>query len=80
MLEPDVTLTDYAAYLPATLLFLLAMVLAYRRQRARALAFGAAGLVLTIFATAVQQLRIAIHPVYFNHNALYHVTRASRCF
>jgi hypothetical protein len=38
--------------------------------------YGVTGLALTFVAAAVQQLRIAIHPVYFNHNALYHVIQA----
>src|SRR2546428_7173290 len=62
-----------AAYLPATLLLLVAMCVAYRRNPRRAIAYGVGGLVLTFLAAAVQQLRIAVHPVYFDHNALYHV-------
>lgn len=65
-----------AAYLPAVLFLLVAMWAAYRRTRARAVAYGVTGLALTFVAAAVQQLRIAIHPVYFNHNALYHVIQA----
>lgn len=61
------------AYLPATLFFLVALSLAYRRRRESALAWGVAGLVLTFVGAAVQQLKIALHPVYLDHNALYHV-------
>jgi len=61
------------AYLPATLFLLIALSLAYRRRRESALAWGVAGLVLTFLGAAVQQLRIAVHPVYLDHNALYHV-------
>jgi len=64
-----------AAYLPATIFLLVAFVIAYRRstERRRALLSGIIALALTFVAAAIQQLRIAIHPVYFNHNALYHV-------
>lgn len=62
-----------AAYLPATVFLLVAFVIAYRRSTDRPLLVGIIGLALTFVAAAVQQLRIAIHPVYFNHNALYHV-------
>lgn len=62
-----------AMYLPATVFLLVALCVLYARQRDRGLAIGIAGLVLTFVAAAVQQLRIAVHPVYFNHNALYHV-------
>jgi MFS family permease len=69
-----------AAYLPAVLFLLVAMVLAYRRHRQPALAYGILGLALTFVAAAVQQLRIAIHPTYFNHNALYHVIQGVALF
>lgn len=62
-----------AMYLPATVFLLITLCVLYARQRTRALAIGIAGLLLTFAAAAVQQLRIAVHPVYFNHNALYHV-------
>ena len=62
-----------AMYLPATVFLLVALGVLYARERTRALAIGIVGLLLTFVAAAVQQLRIAVHPVYFNHNALYHV-------
>lgn len=63
-------------YLPATLFMLVAIVDAYRRSPTRAEAYGIAGLVLTLIAAAIQQFRIPIHPLYFNHNALYHAVQA----
>ena len=63
-------------YLPATLFLLIALVVANRRERSRALNVAAAGLVLTFVAAAIQQLEIALHPTYFDHNALYHVIQA----
>jgi hypothetical protein len=36
--------------------------------------------VLTLVAAAVQQARIALHPTYFNHNALYHLLQAIALF
>ena len=62
-----------AMYLPATVFLLVTLSMLYAQRRTRALAIGIAGLLLTFVAAAVQQLRIAVHPVYFNHNALYHV-------
>ena len=62
-----------AMYLPATVFLLVTLSMLYAQRRRRALAIGIAGLLLTFVAAAVQQLRIAVHPVYFNHNALYHV-------
>jgi uncharacterized protein DUF6962 len=64
------------AYLPATLFLFVAFALRYRRMREGALLAGMVGLVGTLVAAAVQHGRVAIHPVYFNHNALYHVIQA----
>src|ERR1700674_2019310 len=65
------------AYLPSTLFLLFAFISTYRRRRNPALCWGVAGLALTLAAAAVQQLRVGIHPVYFNHNALYHVIQGA---
>jgi hypothetical protein len=61
------------AYLPATIFLLVSLVLAYRRRRDPALAWGVAGLALVFVGAAVQQLKIVVHPVYLDHNTLYHV-------
>ena len=60
-------------YLPSTLFLLFALVSAYGRRKERSIAWGIAGLSLTLVAAAVQRLRVAVHPVYLDHNALYHV-------
>jgi hypothetical protein len=65
------------AYLPSTLFLLLALAATYRRRPDRAIRWGVTGLVLTFVAAAVQQLRVGIHPIYFNHNALYHVIQGT---
>lgn len=61
------------AYLPATVFLLVVLSIAYTRHHTPGLGNGIVGLLLTFVAAAVQQLGIGIHPVYFNHNALYHV-------
>jgi hypothetical protein len=33
-----------------------------------------------LFAAAAQQAKIGIHPVYFDHNSLYHVLQAIALF
>jgi hypothetical protein len=68
------------AYVPATVFLLVAMILAYRRTPNRSLAYAIAGLFLTFGAAAVQQLRVSIHPVYLNHNALYHLMQGIALF
>ena len=65
------------AYLPATLFLLIGLAAAYRRRPLSALRWGIIGLGLTFVAAAVQHLHIAVHPVYFDHNALYHVIQGA---
>jgi hypothetical protein len=63
-------------YVPALLLFLAAAT-------ARALRHGggwtliALGLTLSAVAALLQQLEVALHPVYFDHNAVYHLVQAA---
>jgi len=63
-------------YLPAVMFLLVALSVAYARARERAILPAVAGLGLMFIAAAVQQARIALHPRYFNHNALYHLIQA----
>lgn len=65
------------AYLPSTLFLLFVLLTTYRRRPDAALRWGVTGLALTLAAAAAQQLHIGIHPVYFNHNALYHVIQGA---
>lgn len=65
-----------AMYLPASLFLLVALWIGWHHQRVPALRTAAVGLVLTLVAAAVQQLRVSLHPVYFDHNALYHLIQA----
>ena len=64
-------------YLPSTLFLLYALVATYRRQKERAIGWGIAGIALTLAAAVVQQAHIVIHPVYFDHNAFYHVIQGA---
>ncbi len=63
-------------YVPALLLFLAG-------STAQALRGGAGwtlvafGLALSAGAALLQQLEVALHPVYFDHNAVYHVVQAA---
>jgi MFS family permease len=62
-----------ANYVPAVVFLTVAFLVAYRRQPRGPILAGLVGMVLTLAAGIVQRLRIALHPAYFNHNALYHV-------
>jgi len=63
-------------YLPASVFLLTAFLIDYRRSLSRYLGAGVAGLGLTFVAATVQQAGIGLHPIYFNHNALYHLIQA----
>lgn len=67
-------------YLPAVVFLLIIMTLAYRRYRANRILVAIFGLVLGLIAAVIQQGKIGLHPVYFNHNALYHVVQSVALF
>jgi MFS family permease len=60
-------------YAPATLFLLICLVLVYLHSHRWQILCGVIGLVLTFVAAGVQVLKIAIHPIYLNHNAFYHL-------
>ena len=64
-------------YAPALALGLGAAALAAIRTRERAWTLVAVGLTLSAVAALLQQARVAIHPVLFDHNAVYHVVQAA---
>jgi hypothetical protein len=64
-------------YAPTVLLMLgVAQYQASRSGNARWMLVSG-GLALSVLAALLQQARISIHPVYFDHNALYHVVQAA---
>jgi hypothetical protein len=73
LLGPGTFMLALVAYLPASVALLWGMIAAFRRGHGAALSWGVAGCALVYVAALVQYFRIAPHPVYFNHNALYHV-------
>lgn len=64
------------SYIPATFVLMLLILSRVARHRARADIYGILGLILTFVAAYIQQARLVIHPVYFDHNVLYHVVQA----
>lgn len=76
----DSFLVAIVNYLPPVGLLLVAYWATYRSNPNGAVAIGLAGLVLSLVAALGQQLRISIHPVYFNHNALYHALQGIALF
>jgi ABC-type long-subunit fatty acid transport system fused permease/ATPase subunit len=63
-------------YVPALLLFLAAATI-WAFRGAAGWTLITFGLALSAGAALLQQLRIALHPVYFDHNAVYHVVQAA---
>ena len=63
-------------YLPAVFFLLAIFAIKYVQTRKPQVVIGLIGIVLTLLASFVQQAGVAIHPLYFNHNALYHVIQA----
>jgi hypothetical protein len=67
-------------YVPALVFLGVAFLLAYRRRKTPILLIGSIGVCTMLFAAAAQQAKIGIHPVYFDHNALYHVLQGIALF
>jgi hypothetical protein len=62
-------------YIPALILLLIAAGHQAIRSRDTGWALIAIGLIMSAGAALLQQARVAVHPVYFDHNAVYHVVQ-----
>lgn len=69
--------TIVAFYGPAVVVLLAASIVEALRTSSREWALVAAGLALSGVAALLQQAGVAIHPEYFDHNAVYHVVQAA---
>jgi len=67
-------------YLPAVSFLMIVFGLVYMRTREARVLVGLGGLALILVASWVQYERIALHPVYFNHNVFYHLIQAVALF
>jgi hypothetical protein len=65
-----------AIQLPAVALLLVAFARTARSRGQPRIALGACGLGVTLIGAALQQARVGLHPVHFDHNVLYHVVQA----
>jgi hypothetical protein len=63
-------------YVPALLLFLVAAWERAVHSRSAGWSLIAMGLLTSAGAAILQQVKLAIHPVYFDHNAVYHVVQS----
>jgi hypothetical protein len=62
-------------YLPALLLLLVAAGQQAIRSRSAGWILVATGLLMSAGAAVLQQARVAIHPIYLDHNAVFHVVQ-----
>jgi hypothetical protein len=62
-------------YTPALILLLIAAGQQAIRSRDTGWTLIAVGLIMSAGAAMLQQARVAVHPVYFDHNAVYHVVQ-----
>ena len=63
------------AYMPPAMTLFMILSVRTMRERNRYLVFGLVGLALTFLAGYIQHFRIGMHPVYMNHNTLYHLVQ-----
>ena len=63
-------------YVPALVVLLIVFVRESGRHRTAGPRWGATALALMFVGSVVQLRRVTVHPVYFNHNALYHAIEA----
>jgi lysylphosphatidylglycerol synthetase-like protein (DUF2156 family) len=63
-------------YTPVLLVLLFAAVRQAIRGRDSGWTFISTGLAVSMVAAVLQQAKVAVHPTYFDHNAVYHVVQA----
>jgi hypothetical protein len=63
-------------YTPALVLLLIAAGQQAIRSRDTGWTLIATGLIMSTGAAMLQQAKVAVHPVYFDHNAVYHVVQS----
>jgi hypothetical protein len=64
-------------YAPTLVLVLVAAADQAIRTRSSGWALVVAGFAVSIAAAVLQQAKVAVHPTYFNHNAVYHVVQGA---
>ena len=67
-------------YVPATVFLALAYIYLLGRTPGRAATMGLSGLGLSFVAAFIQQAGVSIHPIFFTHNALYHLVQGIALF
>lgn len=65
-----------AAYLPAALYLMAVLARSWMRCRPPGAAAGIIGVMVASAGAAAQQAGVGVHPVHFDHNAVYHLVQA----
>jgi len=65
-----------ANYIPAVVFLAIAFTWSYSRRPDPPIMLGLLGLCVTGVAAAIQRVGLSLHPLYFNHNATYHLIQA----
>lgn len=60
-------------YLPSAFFLFALFLRGYFKTKERAYLFGVVSIALTFLGSFIQIAKVSLHPIYFNHNALYHV-------
>ena len=68
------------SYAPAVAFLSVAFATSYRRYSEPAILLGLSGLGITVVAAIVEVLEISLHPIYFNHDATYHLVQGIGLF
>lgn len=66
--------------IPATCFLLVAYALRYQAMPESAVAIGLGGIGVTALSGLVQRLKVTLHPVYFTHNAVFHLLQGIALF
>jgi hypothetical protein len=69
-------LVAMVAYLAAAFFLMAVLLQDWRRRPSAGAVAGILGIMLTLLAALAQQSGVALHPVYFDHNVIYHVIQA----
>jgi hypothetical protein len=67
-------------YIPAAVFLLCVFIFRYFKVKSTPTVLGIVAMLLTFLSAFVQQARITVHPVYFDHNALYHLIQIVALF
>lgn len=63
-------------YVPAIIFLLIAMIIRFLKTKSIYCIWVILGIVISLIAAIIQQTGVSLHPIYFNHNSIYHLLQA----